>query len=203
MTGRRHAMMANFVWQIEGTDTKGGKWLRVDVSPEELNPSRRHGLRSPLRASAPSVCRYRGFGQGPIKVVVQAMKSRVRPLLRRLSDGALAERPASAQVSIPLAARAAAMRLRVQDERRCSRPPASRCSGPPSPIPIPETIGPADGADRPARTALTSIPYNRDIDMTVPLTFQNRSLGDIPMRLTADDRFLLESEGFLRLMRRF
>ncbi|WP_325540558.1 hypothetical protein [Sphingopyxis sp.] len=44
-------------------------------------------------------------------------------------------------------------------------------------------------------------PYNRDIDMTVPLTFLNRSLGDIPMRLTADDRFLLESETFLRLMR--
>lgn len=44
-------------------------------------------------------------------------------------------------------------------------------------------------------------PYNRDIDMTVPLTFQSSSLGDIPMRLTADDRFLLESETFVKLMR--
>ncbi len=44
-------------------------------------------------------------------------------------------------------------------------------------------------------------PYDRDIDMTVPLTFQSSSLGDIPMRLTADDRFLLESETFLKLMR--
>jgi outer membrane usher protein len=43
-------------------------------------------------------------------------------------------------------------------------------------------------------------PYDRDIDMTVPLTFLNRSLGDIPMRLTADDRFLLESDTFVRLM---
>jgi len=43
-------------------------------------------------------------------------------------------------------------------------------------------------------------PYNRDIDMTVPLTFQNHSLGELPMRLTADDRFLLESATFLRLM---
>ena len=44
-------------------------------------------------------------------------------------------------------------------------------------------------------------PYDRDIDMTVPLTFLNKSLGEIPMRLTADDRFLLESEAFIRLMR--
>ncbi|MGN3975264.1 hypothetical protein [Tsuneonella sp. SYSU-LHT278] len=45
-------------------------------------------------------------------------------------------------------------------------------------------------------------PYERDIDMTVPLTFLSRSLGDIPMRLTADDRFMLETETFLRLMRK-
>lgn len=44
-------------------------------------------------------------------------------------------------------------------------------------------------------------PYERDIDMTVPLTFQARALGDIPMRLTADDRFILETATFLRLMR--
>ncbi|HZF43111.1 MAG TPA: hypothetical protein VEZ48_06850 [Sphingomonadaceae bacterium] len=44
-------------------------------------------------------------------------------------------------------------------------------------------------------------PYKRDIEMTVPLTFQSRSLGDIPMLLTADDRFLLETAAFLQLMR--
>src|SRR3546814_16286594 len=43
-------------------------------------------------------------------------------------------------------------------------------------------------------------PYDRDIEMTVPLTFQSSSLGDIPMLLTADDRFLIESATFLRLM---
>src|SRR3546814_17822981 len=43
-------------------------------------------------------------------------------------------------------------------------------------------------------------PYDRDIEMTVPLTFQSSSLGDIPMRLTADDRFLLDSATFVRLM---
>lgn len=44
-------------------------------------------------------------------------------------------------------------------------------------------------------------PYDRDIEMTVPLTFQGNSLGEISMRLTADDRFLLDTEDFLRIMR--
>mgnify|MGYP003627674645 CR=1 FL=1 len=43
-------------------------------------------------------------------------------------------------------------------------------------------------------------PYDRDIEMTVPLTFQNRSLGDVPLILTADDRFQIESGTFLSLM---
>lgn len=33
--GRRHAMMSNFRWVLTGTD-KDGKYLRVDVSPDEL-----------------------------------------------------------------------------------------------------------------------------------------------------------------------
>ncbi len=44
-------------------------------------------------------------------------------------------------------------------------------------------------------------PYDRDIDMTVPLTFQSRSLGEVAMRLTADDRYLLDAATFIRLMR--
>lgn len=43
-------------------------------------------------------------------------------------------------------------------------------------------------------------PYDRDIEMTAPLTFQSRSLGDVPLILTADDRFQIESETFLSLM---
>lgn len=34
-TGRRHAMMANFGWRLEGMD-KQGQRLRVDIAPEEL-----------------------------------------------------------------------------------------------------------------------------------------------------------------------
>lgn len=33
--GRRHAMMSNFGWKLEGHDPQG-QWLRVDVSSEEL-----------------------------------------------------------------------------------------------------------------------------------------------------------------------
>ena len=44
-------------------------------------------------------------------------------------------------------------------------------------------------------------PYDRDIDMTVPLTFQSDSLGEIPIRMTADDRLLLGTTEFLNLVR--
>lgn len=108
---------------------------------------------------------------------------------------ALCSAGAAAQVSVPLP--------------QTPNPPLGQTgdqSGSPVVVPLP-------GAPAPVREPVVSSvplgphgrpdinPYNRDIDMTVPLTFQNRSLGDIPMRLTADDRFLLESEGFLRLMR--
>ncbi|MBX3561931.1 MAG: hypothetical protein KF780_08975 [Sphingomonas sp.] len=36
--------------------------------------------------------------------------------------------------------------------------------------------------------------------MTVPLMYRNRSLGDMPIRLTYDDRLFVESAGFLRLI---
>ncbi len=44
-------------------------------------------------------------------------------------------------------------------------------------------------------------PYDRDIDMTVPLTFQSDSLGEVPIRLTADDRLLLGTREFLGLVK--
>ena len=64
--GRRHAMMANFGWQLEGTDTNG-KWLRVDISPEELNRAVGTGY---VPAQGERVFRLPvpGFGQGPIKL---------------------------------------------------------------------------------------------------------------------------------------
>ncbi len=43
-------------------------------------------------------------------------------------------------------------------------------------------------------------PYDRDIAMTVPLNFNRRVLGEMPVLLTRDDRFIVESEGFKRLI---
>jgi outer membrane usher protein len=40
-------------------------------------------------------------------------------------------------------------------------------------------------------------PYDRDLDLTVPLTYRNKLLGDIPVHLTFDDRFLIQTQPFL------
>lgn len=99
---------------------------------------------------------------------------------------------AAAQVSIPL-------------------PQKSPPTGTQTPIPLPGTPMPAP-TPTPPTPLLPQLPigphgrpdinpYERDIDMTAPLTFQSRTLGDIPMRLTADDRFLLDAAVFIKLMR--
>ena len=44
-------------------------------------------------------------------------------------------------------------------------------------------------------------PYDRDIAMTVPLNFNNRVLGEMPVILTRDDRFMVESAGFQTLIK--
>jgi outer membrane usher protein len=119
------------------------------------------------------------------------MRSRV--LLCSVAYLALWSAGASAQVSVPLP--------------QTPNPPPGQTSadqGSPVVVPLPgapvrEPLVPQVPLGPHGRPDIN--PYNRDIDMTVPLTFQNRSLGDIPMRLTADDRFMLDSEGFLRLMR--
>lgn len=43
-------------------------------------------------------------------------------------------------------------------------------------------------------------PYDRDIAMTVPLNFNRRVLGELPVLLTRDDRFIVESAGFQALL---
>jgi len=43
-------------------------------------------------------------------------------------------------------------------------------------------------------------PYDRDIGMTVPLNFNRRVLGELDVLLTRDDRFIVYSEGFKRLI---
>lgn len=118
------------------------------------------------------------------------------PLLRAVAVSALASvlasRPAAAQITVPLPSR--------------QEPPPQ-----PAPIPVPLPPVPRDGGPA-GEPVVPQVPlgphgrpdinpYDRDIDMTVPMTFRARSLGDIEMRLTADDRYLLNSETFVRLMR--
>ncbi|AQR75887.1 hypothetical protein BXU08_13060 [Sphingomonas sp. LM7] len=43
-------------------------------------------------------------------------------------------------------------------------------------------------------------PYDRDLDMTVPLLFKQRALGDMPVRLTYDDRLQAERKPFEALI---
>ncbi len=89
--------------------------------------------------------------------------------------------------------------------------PQSNPASPPVNIPLPGPKNPSTDPVRPTPAEKPQYPigahgrpdinpYDRDIDMTVPLTFQNRTLGDVPLRLTADDRFKIESETFLKLM---
>ena len=64
--GRRHAMMSSFGWRLEGVDREG-KYLRVDVSSEELNNAIGTGYVPGMgerifRLPVP------GFGTAPIKL---------------------------------------------------------------------------------------------------------------------------------------
>ncbi len=109
---------------------------------------------------------------------------------------ALCAHAAAAQVSVPL----------PRNPQKPAPNPAD--PGAPTTIPLPGT----PMAPTPAPTPLMPQlpigphgrpdinPYDRDIEMTVPLTFQSSNLGDIPMLLTADDRFMLESATFVKLM---
>lgn len=54
-------------------------------------------------------------------------------------------------------------------------------------------------APAPARRADIN-PYDRDIEITAPLQFNQRLLGDLPVLLTRDDRFIISSPEFLALI---
>lgn len=64
--GRRHAMMAEFRWQLEGKDSEGN-WLRVDISPEELSQAVGTGY-VPAQGQRTFNLPVPGFGPEPIKL---------------------------------------------------------------------------------------------------------------------------------------
>ena len=43
-------------------------------------------------------------------------------------------------------------------------------------------------------------PFERDMDLTVPMMFKRRQMGDLPIRLTFDDRLLVEAKTFRALI---
>jgi outer membrane usher protein len=66
-----------------------------------------------------------------------------------------------------------------------------------------EAVAPAQAAPAAASAPQTRPninPYDRDIAMTVPLNFNRRVLGEMPVLLTRDDRFIVESAGFRALI---
>ena len=128
---------------------------------------------------------------------------RLRAAVCSVALPALWASTAAAQVSIPLPQR--------PETAQPTPAPAPAPSPPPTSIPLPGTPTPAPTPTEPdlgmpqvpmgpyGRPDIN--PYDRDIEMTVPLTFLSRSLGDIPMRLTADDRFQLDTDTFLKLLK--
>lgn len=70
---------------------------------------------------------------------------------------------------------------------------------PASPSTTPPPLTPQ--ATPPPRPRRDINPYSRDVEITVPLNFNRRVLGELSVRLTADDRFLVYSEGFSGLLR--
>ncbi|MXO49423.1 hypothetical protein GRI69_14295 [Erythrobacter vulgaris] len=43
-------------------------------------------------------------------------------------------------------------------------------------------------------------PYDRDVEITAPLQFNQRILGELPVLLTSDDRFQIDSDAFLAII---
>lgn len=92
--------------------------------------------------------------------------------------------PVSAQVAVPLPGRPA------------PNQPA------PAP-PLPSTAVPLPGAATPPAIATPSKdinPYDHDVDLTAPLIYRDRPLGELTVVLTRDDRFVVETATFLKLI---
>ena len=62
------------------------------------------------------------------------------------------------------------------------------------------TAAPVAPAPQDPRARPNINPYDRDIAITVPLNFNRRVLGELPVLLTSDDRFIVDSEGFKTLI---
>lgn len=59
---------------------------------------------------------------------------------------------------------------------------------------------PLPGAPPVVATPRDINPYDRDIDMTAPLLYRDKPLGELTVVLTRDDRFVVETATFLKLI---
>jgi len=70
--------------------------------------------------------------------------------------------------------------------------------------PQPAVVAPVSdappSAPPPAKKHVDINPYDRDIEITAPLQFNQRILGEMPVLLTRDDHFVIGSDGFLALI---
>ncbi|MFC7378355.1 hypothetical protein [Brevundimonas sp. GCM10030266] len=77
--------------------------------------------------------------------------------------------------------------------------PVTQDPPPPTPTPAPSTPPPSPVQEPAARPNIN--PYDRDIAITVPLNFNRQVLGELPVLLTRDDRFIVESSSFQTLIK--
>jgi outer membrane usher protein len=124
---------------------------------------------------------------------------RSRWLLSSVAISAVCAGAASAQVSVPLPGGRAPSSAPPPPTSVPLRPVPS--AGPETAIPLP-TVGQPNVTTIPigAHGRPDINPYERDIDMTVPLLYRGRSLGDLSVQLTHDDQFFVDTQSFLRLI---
>lgn len=96
---------------------------------------------------------------------------------------------AAAQVSVPLPRQGVSA---PEDPDPGSEPQAAAAR--------PDKVEAAAPEAAPVSRRLDINPYDRDIEMTVPLTYRSRPLGEIPVLLTHDDRFVVNTRAFLTLI---
>lgn len=90
----------------------------------------------------------------------------------------------------------AAARAVEQVQAAPAAPPAPQQA--PAQDAAPAAQASAESQAQPTRPNIN--PYDRDINLTVPLQFNRRVLGELPVLLTRDDRFIVDSAGFKALI---
>ncbi|MGN6374021.1 MAG: hypothetical protein ACTHMG_00540 [Sphingomonas sp.] len=113
--------------------------------------------------------------------------------------------PALAQVRVPLPGHAGT----VATAPPAAAPAAAPSTSAPAAAPPPQNGRQSATVPLPGAPAIPLTPegrpdinpYNRDIDLTVPVTYRDRTLGELPIHLTADDHYWLATKPFLDLLK--